>query len=79
LISDVAIQIPANTATSPSTRFDVIGSPTSWVASNPAATGSPSNGASTWLGLKLFGRLDEASFRRIVLAILLASGIVLII
>jgi uncharacterized membrane protein YfcA len=35
--------------------------------------------AGTWLGLKLFARLDEATFRKIVLALLLASGIVLII
>jgi len=34
--------------------------------------------AGSWLGLKLFGRLDEASFRKIVL-VLLASGAVLMI
>ena len=34
--------------------------------------------AGTWLGLKLYGRLDEASFRRIVLILLLASGVLLI-
>ncbi len=28
----------------------------------------------TWLGLKLFGRIDEATFRKIVLALLFASG-----
>src|SRR4051812_10945691 len=39
LASDVASQIPANTAISPTTRLRVIGSPTSWVASNPAAIG----------------------------------------
>src|SRR5262249_59477949 len=39
LISDVAIQIPANTAIRPSTRLAVMGSPTSWVASKPAAIG----------------------------------------
>ncbi len=33
--------------------------------------------AGTWLGLKLYGRLDEAGFRRVVLVLLLASGIVL--
>ena len=33
--------------------------------------------AGTWLGLKLYGRLDEASFRRIVLVLLLLSGILL--
>jgi uncharacterized membrane protein YfcA len=33
--------------------------------------------AGTWLGLKLYGHLDEAGFRRIVLALLLVSGIAL--
>jgi uncharacterized membrane protein YfcA len=32
----------------------------------------------TWLGLKLYGRLDEAQFRRVVLILLLASGVVLL-
>jgi uncharacterized membrane protein YfcA len=35
--------------------------------------------AGTWLGLKLYGRVDEASFRRIVLALLLLSGVLLVI
>jgi len=35
--------------------------------------------AGTWLGLKLFGRLDEAAFRRGVLVLLLVSGIVLMV
>ena len=30
--------------------------------------------AGTWLGLKLFGRLNEAAFRKRVLALLFASG-----
>jgi uncharacterized membrane protein YfcA len=34
--------------------------------------------AGTWLGLKLFGRLNEAAFRKIVLALLFASGTILI-
>jgi uncharacterized protein len=34
--------------------------------------------AGTWLGLKLFGRLNEAAFRKIVLALLFASGAMLI-
>ena len=34
--------------------------------------------AGTWLGLKLYGRVDEAGFRKIVLALLLASGVALI-
>ncbi|GAC1335372.1 MAG: sulfite exporter TauE/SafE family protein [Beijerinckiaceae bacterium] len=34
--------------------------------------------AGTWLGLKLYGSLDEAAFRKVVLALLLASGASLI-
>jgi uncharacterized protein len=41
--------------------------------------GLPALLAGTWLGLKLFGRLNEAMFRKVVLVLLLASGIVLII
>ena len=41
--------------------------------------GLPALLAGTWLGLKLFGRLNEAAFRKIVLVLLLASGAVLII
>jgi uncharacterized membrane protein YfcA len=33
--------------------------------------------AGTWLGLKLFGRLNEAAFRKLVLALLFASGLAL--
>jgi uncharacterized protein len=33
--------------------------------------------AGTWLGLKLYGRLDEASFRKVVLLLLLLSGVAL--
>jgi uncharacterized membrane protein YfcA len=33
--------------------------------------------AGTWLGLKLFGRLNEAAFRKLVLALLFASGVAL--
>ncbi|HYC64846.1 MAG TPA: sulfite exporter TauE/SafE family protein [Reyranellaceae bacterium] len=32
----------------------------------------------TWLGLKLYGRLDEAGFRRVVLIVLLISGVALV-
>jgi uncharacterized membrane protein YfcA len=32
----------------------------------------------TWLGLKFYGRLDEAQFRKVVLILLLASGAVLL-
>ncbi|MEK9278572.1 sulfite exporter TauE/SafE family protein [Bradyrhizobium sp. ISRA442] len=41
--------------------------------------GLPALFAGTWLGLKLFGRLDEAAFRKIVLVLLLATGAVLIV
>jgi uncharacterized protein len=34
--------------------------------------------AGTWLGLKLFGRLNEAAFRKIVLGLLFVSGAVLL-
>jgi uncharacterized membrane protein YfcA len=34
--------------------------------------------AGTWLGMKLYGRLDEATFRKIVLVLLLLSGAVLV-
>ena len=40
--------------------------------------GLPALLAGTWLGLKLYGRLDEATFRKIVLALLLISGLALI-
>jgi uncharacterized protein len=33
----------------------------------------------TWSGLRLYGRLDEAQFRKLVLALLLISGVVLLI
>ena len=32
----------------------------------------------SWLGLKLYGRFDEAGFRRLVLVLLLASGVALV-
>ena len=34
--------------------------------------------AGTWAGLKLYGRLDESGFRKLVLILLLISGAVLI-
>ncbi len=34
--------------------------------------------AGTWLGLRLFGRIDEAMFRKVVLALLFVSGAALI-
>ncbi|MCP3370104.1 sulfite exporter TauE/SafE family protein [Bradyrhizobium cajani] len=42
------------------------------------ALGLPFLLAGTWLGLKLFGRIDEATFRKIVLALLFASGVALL-
>jgi uncharacterized membrane protein YfcA len=42
------------------------------------ALGLPFLLAGTWLGLKLFGRIDDAIFRRIVLALLFASGVALL-
>src|SRR6266852_788536 len=41
--------------------------------------GLPAVFGGTWLGLKLFGRLNEAAFRKVVLVLLLASGVVLIV
>jgi uncharacterized membrane protein YfcA len=34
--------------------------------------------AGTWLGLKLFGKLNEAAFRKLVLALLFVSGVALV-
>jgi hypothetical protein len=33
----------------------------------------------TWLGFKLYGRLDDAAFRKAVLVLLLISGAALVI
>ena len=41
--------------------------------------GLPALLAGVWLGLKLYGRLDEAGFRRVVLFLLLASGVLLVV
>ncbi len=35
--------------------------------------------AGTWVGMRLYGRLDEAGFRRVVLVLLLLSGIFLVV
>ncbi len=43
------------------------------------AIGLPILLAGTWLGLRLYGRLDEAGFRKVVLALLLVSGAALVI
>ena len=42
------------------------------------ALGLPFLFAGTWLGLKLFGRIDETAFRKIVLALLFVSGVALL-
>jgi hypothetical protein len=41
--------------------------------------GLPALALGTWIGLKLFGKLDDAMFRRVVLALLLVSGVSLLI
>jgi uncharacterized membrane protein YfcA len=43
------------------------------------ALGLPALLAGTWLGLKLYGRLDEAGFRKVVLVLLLISGVALMV
>jgi uncharacterized protein len=43
------------------------------------AIGLPALLAGTWLGLKLYGRLDEVGFRKVVLTMLLVSGIALLV
>ena len=43
------------------------------------AMGLPALLGGTWAGLKLFGHLNEAAFRRVVLTLLLVSGAVLVI
>jgi uncharacterized membrane protein YfcA len=40
--------------------------------------GLPALAAGTWAGFRLYGRIDEAGFRRIVLILLLVSGLPLI-
>jgi uncharacterized protein len=40
--------------------------------------GLPALGVGTWLGWKLYGRLDEAAFRKVVLYVVLVSGIALV-
>jgi uncharacterized membrane protein YfcA len=42
------------------------------------ALGLPALALGTWLGWKLYGKLDEASFRKGVLVLLLVSGIALV-
>ena len=58
-----------------------------WLGAKGAATpetiklfliGLPALIAGTWLGMKLYGRLDETSFRKVVLVLLFASGVTLL-
>ena len=39
----------------------------------------PALGAGLWCGLRLYGKLDDAGFRRVILILLLASGCSLVI
>jgi uncharacterized membrane protein YfcA len=41
--------------------------------------GLPALAAGLWIGLKLYGRLDDVAFRKVILWLLLLSGIVLLI
>lgn len=41
--------------------------------------GAPLMLAGLWSGFKLYGRLDDAAFRKVILLLLLASGVVLIV
>lgn len=43
------------------------------------ALGLPALLAGSWLGLRLYGRLDEASFRKVVLVLLLVAGLALLV
>jgi uncharacterized protein len=40
--------------------------------------GLPALLAGLWLGFKLYGRLDDQAFRKLILVLLLASGLALI-
>jgi hypothetical protein len=42
------------------------------------AFGLPVVLAGTWAGLRLYGKLDESGFRKLVLALLLVSGATLV-
>jgi uncharacterized membrane protein YfcA len=41
--------------------------------------GLPCMLAGTWAGLKLYGKLDDAVFRKIILILLLVSGVSLVV
>jgi uncharacterized protein len=53
----------------------MIGPDTGWLF----LIGLPALALGTWAGLKAFGHLDEAAFRRVVLVLLLVSGLSLVI
>jgi uncharacterized membrane protein YfcA len=50
-----------------------VGAQTAWLF----VLGLPVLLAGTWLGMKLYGRIDEAAFRKAVLVVLLVSGVAL--
>jgi uncharacterized membrane protein YfcA len=52
----------------------MIGAETAWLF----LLGLPVLALGTWVGLKSFGRLNEAGFRRVVLGLLLLSGVSLL-
>jgi uncharacterized protein len=52
-----------------------IGTDTAWLF----LLGLPALALGTWAGLKSFGHLNEAGFRKVVLGLLLLSGLALII
>ena len=41
--------------------------------------GLPALAAGIWIGLKLYGKLDEAGFRKVILVLLLVSGVSLVV
>lgn len=41
--------------------------------------GLPALAAGVWIGLKLYGKLDEAAFRKVILLLLLVSGLSLVV
>lgn len=41
--------------------------------------GLPALGGGLWVGLKLYGHLDDAAFRKVILVLLLLSGLVLVV
>lgn len=47
----------------------------SWDAAWLFAIGLPALAGGLWLGLKLYGRLDEQAFRKLILVLLLVSGV----